>query len=45
MVVTIVKVEYHANVKYENPLTISENNSMGCQRIMDPIMKKKIFPH
>ncbi len=39
-----VKVEYHANAKYENPLTISEKIACVGQSIMYPMMEKNTLP-
>ncbi len=35
-----LKVEYHANAEYENPLNNSEKIACVCQRLMYPIMEK-----
>ncbi len=33
LIVEFLKVEYHANAKYENPLQISEINNMCCSKV------------
>ncbi len=40
-----IKVEYHANAKYQNPYQNSEKIAYIGQRLMYPIMAKKIIPH
>ncbi len=41
----IFKVEYHANAKYENPYQNSGKIACIGQRLMYPIMEKKIIAH
>ncbi len=42
---TYFNIEYHANAIYENPYKNSEKIACIGQRLMYPIMEKKILPH
>ncbi len=40
-----IKVEYHTDAKYENPLKKSETIACVGQRLLYPIMGKQIIPY
>ncbi len=41
----VVKVEYHVDAEYENPLNVSDKNSMYWSKVIISNNGKKIIPY